>query len=135
MALEEHPEGFYERFRDCAVRLTVLPAPDGHPLLELAGPEGLLYAFDRGAPPVPPGEQDVLLHGVARAFEPYRGPAYLRPLAGGGYRAAGQVQKDLGSGFYCFDAGVRLLIHAAADWRVGDELEVELAPPLMGFRP
>ena len=135
MALEDSPERFFERFAEAAFEAEVLPAPMGHPLLEVAVPGGLLYAFDRGAPPAPHGPVRLLLHGVARSLGPEPGPpaAELRP--GGGYRLRGTVTRAFGEGIFLLESLAPVLVYAPAPLELGRPLGLELAPPLMGFRP
>ena len=135
MALEEHPEAFFERFEAVAGTFEVLPVPYGYPLLELVTPEGVLPVFDRGAPPIEGGRFRVLIHGVVLSFEPRKEPAYVRPLPTGRTRLSGAVEADLGEGFFHVAATVPVLVHAPEALKVGERYVFDLAPPLMGFRP
>ncbi len=135
MALEEHPESFFERFERVAVEIDVLPVPYGYPLLELAVPGGILPVFDRGAPPIAPGRHRVLIHGVVREHRPSRDPAAIHPLAGGAVRLTGAVREDLGDGFFHVESVVPVLLRVAAPLSPGERYAFDLAPPLMGFRP
>ena len=135
MALEDSPELFFERFAEAAFEAEVLPAPMGYSLLPLALPGGLLFAFDRGAPPAPHGRVTLLLHGVARRHAPEEGPPAAEPLPGGGYRLRGEVTRAFGEGFYLLGSLAPALIYAPVPLELGRRVAVELAPPLMGFRP
>ncbi len=135
MALEDSPELFFERFAEAAFEAEVLPAPVGHPLLTLALPGGLLFAFDRGAPPAPHGRVTLLLHGVARHHAPEEGPPTAKRLSGGGYFLRGEVTRAFGEGFYLLESLAPILVYAEAPLELGQQIAVELAPPLMGFRP
>jgi len=135
VALEDSPELFLERFAEAAFEAEVLPAPMGHPLLELALPGGLLYAFDRGAPPAPRGRTRLLLHGVARSLGPEPGPPAAEMRPGGGYRLRGAVTRSFGEGFFLLECLAPVLVFSPAPLKLGRSLAIELAPPLMGFRP
>jgi len=135
VALEDSPELFYERFVEAAFEAEVLPVPTGYPVLELALPGGLLFAFDRGAPPAPRGRVRLLLHAVARRHAPEEGPPMAEPIPGGGYRIRGKVIREFGEGFYLVESLAPILIYTPTPLALGRRFGIELEPPLMGFRP
>lgn len=135
MALEEHPEAFFERFERAAFEAEVLPAPYGHPLLELAVGGGILPVFDRGAPPLEAGRHRVLVHGVVREHRPSADAAAIHPLAGGATRLVGFVREDLGNGFLLVESTIPVVLWSPAPLSLGERYVFDLAPPLMGFRP
>lgn len=128
--IEESPESFLERFSQHLEEVFLFPEPWGSPLLEVKTPAGVVYAFDRGAPPAPSGPVRALLHGVAEAVGPWEGEAFLR-REGPRYRLGGRAT-PLGEGFYLLEAGIRVVVY----WEgpMPERAEALLIPPLMLFR-
>jgi len=135
MLLEESPEAFYRNFLDCRVRLLALPVPAGHPLVEFETPHGLIRAMDRGVPPAPSGNIEVVLHGVAhRAGRADVAPGFV-PLGGGRYRLNGRVEKLGGAGWYCLRGPVPVVIFSWIALEADTGVWVDTEPPLFAFRP
>ncbi|WP_293177435.1 hypothetical protein [Oceanithermus sp.] len=134
MVWEESPEEFWERFREHAVRVELLPQPWSRATLEAVTPAGVLYPFDRGAPPAPVGRVELLLHAVAASFRYRAEPPGLEPLGAGRCRIRGRTLRDLGQGYYLLDAGVPLVLASSDPLEVGLPVEVRTEPPLMAFR-
>lgn len=128
--IEESPESFLERFSGHREEVFLFPEPWGSPLVEAKTPAGVVYAFDRGAPPTPTGPLKALLHGVAEEVRPLEGEAFLR-REGPRYRLGGEAT-PLGGGFYLLEAGVKVVVY----WEgpMPKRAEVLLCPPLMLFR-
>ena len=133
--MEYSPEAFVERFGDAQFEAEVLPTPMGYPLLELALPHALLFAFDRGAPPTPHGRMNLLLHGVVERHWEEGGPPSAIPGTGGRYRFRGRVRRIYGDGFYLFESVAPLVLASNEPLPTGAEVTVITLPPLMGFRP
>lgn len=129
-ALEESPEAFWGRFREYALEVRLSPEPWGSPLVEVLHGEGVVYAFDRGAPPAPAGRVRALLHGVVAEAKPLEGEAFLR-REGPRYRLGGRA-RALGEGFYLLEAPVPVLVYG--EMPLPEAAEVLLWPPLMLFR-
>ncbi len=134
MTYEESPEAFAERFGDHAVGVELLPQPLGYPLLEAVTPAGILYPFDRGAPPAPTGQVDLVLHATVETFRYRQGASAARPLSGGRYLLNGRVRSELEPGFYLLDCGVPLVLASEEPLESGMDIEVTTEPPLMAFR-
>ena len=137
LGLEDSPEQFVERFREALFEAELLPTPMGYPLLEIALPGGVLYAFDRGAPPTPRGKTPLLLHGVVLKahLEEAEASPQAELLAGGRYRLRGRVVRSLDGGFLLFESVAPVVLYAPGRLEANRRYTVELAPPLMGFRP
>ncbi len=134
MVLEEGPEAFALRFTECAAGVELLPVPFGHPLLEALTPSGVLYPFDRGAPPAPAGPVELILHATLSSFRYLERPAEITALAGGRYRLRGRVLRELEPGFYLFDCGLPLVLACDEPLETGMGVEGTTEPPLMAFR-
>ncbi|ADR36291.1 hypothetical protein [Oceanithermus profundus] len=134
MAYEEGPEAFAERFAEYAVAVELLPQPFGYPLLEAVTPVGVLYPFDRGAPPSPSGPVELVLHAVVASFRYRKQPPGVQALAGGRHRLCGRVQREIAPGFYLLDCGLPLVLASDEPLETGMEIEVTAEPPLMAFR-
>lgn len=134
MAYEESPEVFAERFAEHAVGVELLPQPFGYPLLEAVTPAGVLYPFDRGAPPAPTGQVELVLHATVETFKYRQGTPGVRELPGGRYRLRGRVRRELEPGFYLMDCGVPLVLASEEPLEAGMDIEVTTEPPLMAFR-
>ncbi len=133
MAFEESPDTFYQRFSSYAVPVELLPQPYGYPLLEALTPIGVIYAFDRGAPPTPIGRADVLFAATAASFRYRSGRPQLEQLPGGRARLTGKVRERLGTDAFLFDVGIPLVLNSSEPLEVGAALEVLTAPVLMAF--
>jgi hypothetical protein len=116
------------------VGVELLPQPFGYPLLEAITPAGVLYPFDRGAPPAPTGRVELVLHATVEAFKYRQGPVGVHELPGGRYRLNGRVRSELEPGFYLLDCGLPLVLASDEPLEPGMEIEVTTEPPLMAFR-
>ncbi len=134
MAYEESPEYFAEHFADHAVNVELLPYPFGYPLLEAITPVGVLYPFDRCAPPAPTGQVELVLHASVESFRYRRHAPGIEELSGGRYRLKGRVQAELEPGFYLMDCGLPLVLASEKPLEEGMDIEVTTEPPLMAFR-
>ncbi len=134
MVREESPEAFALRFAEHAVAVELLPVPYGYPLLEALTPVGVLYPFDRGAPPAPTGPVELILHASLASFRYREAPAAVEPLAGGRYRMRGRVLRELEPGFYLLDCDLPMVLASEEPLESGMAVEVISEPPLMAFR-
>jgi len=133
MAFEEDPDTFYQRFAAYALPVEILPQPYGYSLLETLTPIGVIYAFDRGAPPSPVGHANVLFAATVASFRYRSGRPRLEQLPGGSARLAGKVREKLGEDAFLFDVGIPLVLNSYEPLEVGASLEVVTAPVLMAF--
>lgn len=134
MVWEESPEAFWERFAEHAVGVELMPLPANAVVLEVVTPQGVLYPFDRGAPPPPSGRAEVVLHAVVSSFRHLTRRPGLQQEEGGRHLVWGRVLRDLGDGFYLVNAGLPLVLASAEPLEVGADLELRTEPPLMAFR-
>jgi len=134
MAFEDSPEVFAERFSDHAVGVELLPQPFGYPLLEAVTPVGVLYPFDRGAPPAPSGKVELVLHATVETFRYSNRPPGVREIAGGRYLLSGRVIRQLEPSFYLLDCGIPLVLASEEPLETAKQVEVTTEPPLMAFR-
>lgn len=135
MGFEEGPETFGERFAQFALAAELLPQPFGYPLLEVVTPVGVLYPFDRGAPPAPTGKVELILHATVASFRYRKQEPRIQPLAGGRYRLSGRIVREVEPHFYLLDCGVPLLLASEEPLETGMAAVIITEPPLMAFRP
>lgn len=139
IVLEDTPEAFWEQFAGLATPVTLYPQPLFSPLIEVQSPIGVLYAFDRGLSPLPPGAIQLLFHAQLESWQPAEGQGRLSHTGSGCYEAVGQVKQALGGPFYLLeiarDANNALpILVAASGLETGQIIQAQLRPPLMVFR-
>ena len=134
MAFEDSPEVYWQHYGEHAISVEMLPVPYGYPLVEAVTPAGVVYAFDRGAPPAPAGRQDVLFSASVESFRYRQQRPSLRAVEGGRTLLAGKVLRRLSADAYLFDAGLPLVVNSEEPLEEGAALEIVAAPPLMLFR-
>jgi len=134
MAFEESPDTFWQRFSANAIPVEMLPVPYGCPLVEIITPIGVVYAFDRGAPPSPVGSVDVLIAATLENYRFHSDKKEIYPLNGGRTKLVGKVLRKLTENAYLFDVGIPIIVNSGEPLEVGSGLEITAAPPLMLFR-
>jgi len=140
--LEESPEYFWERFSQYAQTWLVSPEPLGSPLLEVLTPLGPLFAFDRTLAPFTKSETSLIFHGQVTKWESAQNTSAIQHLEGGRYRISGRVEAVLDASFFVLkvedtagETSTLFVLAAQNPPDVGRWVTVQLAPPLMVFRP
>lgn len=141
--IEESPEYFWEQYSPYAATFQVSPEPMGSPLLEVLTPLGPIFVFDRGLVPHTAANMQLILHGQAERWEEGQQTSPLNHLGGGRYELAGQVTEAMARGFFVLEVAqspdasekLKILLYAEQAPQAGQWVIVQVAPPLMAFRP
>lgn len=140
--LEESPEYFWERFSQYAQTWPISPEPLGSPLLEVLTSLGPLFAFDRTLAPISGSATPLIFHGQVEHWHTTQNTNTVQHLGGGRYQFTGQVETVLDASFFVLqvespssELRLRLVLAALNPPSTGSWVTVQLAPPLMVFRP